>query len=140
MSVLVAFLVRVYFFRFHEAVEGDGVHYATLARNIVQGSFWDGFYAYRASLYQVMVAGVALLFRLEIECSGQLVSAFWGALLTVPVYHFGRALGGREVGLIAILFVIVHQALVTFSAMLFTEPTYMFFLYSGLLYGYLALT
>lgn len=138
-AILTALLVRIYFFQFHEAVKGDGVHYAQLARNIVQGNFWDGFYSYRASLYQVMVAWVALLFELNIEFSGQIVSAFWGALLIVPIYYFGRELGGKTVGFIAVLMVIVHKMLIDFSAMLFTEPTYMFFLYSGLLFGWWSL-
>lgn len=133
LSVVVALLVRLYFFRFHTGLEGDGVHYAELARNIVRGTLWDGFYAYRASLYQAMVAGTALLTKLEVEISGRLVSAFWGSLLTIPVYFLGRALGGRAVGVIAVALVIVHQALISYSVMLFTEPTYMFFLYAGLL-------
>lgn len=133
LAVVVALLVRLYFFRFHTGVEGDGVHYADLARKIVRGTLWDGFYAYRASLYQVMVAGTALLTSFELETAGRLVSAFWGSLLTIPVYFLGRALGSRTVGVIAVALVIVHQTLISYSAMLFTEPTYMFFLYTGLL-------
>jgi len=127
---VLAFAVRVYFFQFHPAVEGDGVHYAALARNILEEELAYGFYAYRASIYKVMVAVVAWITGQDIVLSGQFVSALWGSLLVVPVYLFGYRIGGKWVALLAACLAIIHQALIHFSAMLFTEATYLFFLYS----------
>lgn len=139
-AVVCAFLIRLYFFRFHPAVEGDGVHYAELARNIVRGSLWQGFYAYRASLYQIMVAATALMFKQDVVRSGQFVSALWGSLLVIPVYLFARSIGGRSVAVVAACLTVIHQTLITFSATLYTESSYLFFLWSGLYCAWIVLS
>lgn len=86
-----AFLVRAITFQFHPIIEGDGVHYASLARDIlVKRDLRTGIMPYRASLYQFIVAPMALVVG-DVELAGRLVSTIFGSLLIIPVFFWPRA-------------------------------------------------
>jgi hypothetical protein len=134
-----ALLIRVFTFQFHPTIEGDGIHYASLARSIVlERDLKAGLQPYRASFYQFIVAATALLIK-DVELAGRLVSAAMGSLLVIPVFSLGSRLFSEVVGWISAVLVVVHQVLIRYSAMLYVESTFLFLLYAGLALAWLLL-
>lgn len=140
LLVSVSLAIRLLSFRFHPVIEGDGIHYANLAREILsENSLTAGLNPYLASIYQYLVAGLAW-FLGDIHQSGKLVSAVFGALLVIPMFLLGSALFTKTVGYIAALLAVCHQVLINFSGMLFTESTLLFFLVTAFWSSWLAIT
>jgi hypothetical protein len=134
--VAAALLIRLYAFRFHPAIEGDGIHYASLARDMLAtGDLSWGLSPYRASLYQYLVAGAAVVAG-DVHLAGKWVSALAGALLVVPLWLLARTMFSRPVAWITAALVVVHQALLNYSAMLFTESVFLLLLWTGLYAGW----
>ena len=136
----IALVLHIATFRFHPVIEGDGIEYAGLARLIlIQHDLAGGLTAYRASLYQYLMAGVAV-FTEDIHLAGKIVSAAFGALLLAPLFFLAKRLFGVTVAWVTVLLALTHQVLLNYSGMLFTESSLLFFLWSGLLAGWLTLS
>src|SRR5689334_16457973 len=91
----VAFVVRLFFVRFQDVINTDGIYYVTLARHLMDGNFNAGLSAYWPPLYPLL-AGIASLVFKDVEFAARFVSILSGTLLVLPVYCLTREIYGRS--------------------------------------------
>lgn len=124
--VIISMAVRFSLFRFHQIIEGDGVHYAALARLISrEGNFLGAANEYWSNLWPVVIAFFDLFFH-NLDFSGRLASTIFGSLTVIPAYLLTREIFDKRTGLVAAALVIGHPYLLKFSAFLFTESFFTF--------------
>jgi len=126
--VLLAMVLRLLLFHYHQIIEGDGVHYAALARIISrQGSLLGAANEYWSNLWPLVIAAFDVFVR-DIELAGRLASAFFGSLTVLPVYLICREFLNRRTSLVAASLVVAQPYLLRFSILLYTESFYTFLL------------
>jgi 4-amino-4-deoxy-L-arabinose transferase-like glycosyltransferase len=132
---LFAVAIRIYFFNRHQMIEGDGVHYAALARMISrEGDFRGAANAYWSNLWPVIIA-LFDLFVHNLELAGRLASTLFGALMVIPAYLLGRDIFGQRAGLAAAALAAGQPYLLRFSVLLYTEVFFTFILAMALWLG-----
>lgn len=107
-------------------VARDGVFYLDLAHRFQQGDY-GSLLASLKPLYPIIVAALAELIG-NLEWTGKLVSAFFGALTIFPLFFIGRRLFGEKVACLATLLYMFHPKLLKLSGETITDTTYIFFL------------
>jgi 4-amino-4-deoxy-L-arabinose transferase-like glycosyltransferase len=117
-------------------VEGDGVEYALLARQVAIGEFLGLANAYWSNLWVGIMAATSLLTGLDVVGAGRLASLLTGVLLVGATAFLGARLFGRATGVLAGLGVAVHPWLIQFSTLVFTESCFSFLLVAVLLAGW----
>lgn len=123
LLTLGALLLRLRFIPGRIMVEGDGVHYAALARNALQGDVTALLNPYWSNLWAATIAVFAWPSG-DVVLAGRLASAICGAALIVPVYWIAREAMGVEAGILAGIFTAVHPWLLRFSALVYSEPLF----------------
>jgi 4-amino-4-deoxy-L-arabinose transferase-like glycosyltransferase len=119
----------------HRLVEGDGVHYAQLARSILAGD-WSGLAnPYWSNLWPGLIAAASWSTGLGVVAAGRLASLVSGVLLVPATAALATRLGGPTPGLVAGLLCAVHPWLIHFSTLVFTESFFALTLVSLLLAG-----
>jgi 4-amino-4-deoxy-L-arabinose transferase-like glycosyltransferase len=108
----------------HRLAEGDGVHYAHLARSIVAGDFSGLANPYWSNLWPAVIAATSRLTGLDVVASGRLASLVSGALLVLLTAALAARLFGPTVGLFAGLLAAAHPWLIHFSTLVFTESLF----------------
>src|ERR1700730_13243469 len=83
---LLAFCIRLLMVKYSWGLDGDGVWYATLGKNLVSGNFKAGLSAYWPPLYPFLI-GISSLVIHDLEFAGRFVSVLAGSLLVIPVYY-----------------------------------------------------
>lgn len=116
-----AFLIRLPTLPLHGMVEGDGVHYAGLARDILDGNLAGLANPYWSNLWPGVIAATSWLTRLDVVTAGRLASLIAGACLAPLTAALATRTFGRSTGLIAGLLVVGHPWLVHFSTLVFAE-------------------
>jgi hypothetical protein len=102
-------------------VEGDGVHYATLARAILGGD-WSGLAnPYWSNLWPGVIAATAWLTGLDVVMAGRTASLLAGSVLAPATAALASHTMGRRTGMLAGLLVAIHPWLIHFSTLVFTE-------------------
>jgi len=125
---LLALGLRLLLFRYHHIIEGDGIHYAALARLISRdGSLLGAANEYWSNLWPLIIAAFDVFVR-EIELAGRLASAVFGALTVFPVYLFSREFLNTRTSLVASSLVIAQPYLLRFSTLLYSESFFTFLL------------
>jgi hypothetical protein len=104
-----------------EVVEGDGVHYASLARLILIGDFSGLANPYWSNLWPAVIAATSRATGLDVVGAGRLASLVAGIVLPLATALLGARLFGRVEGFVAGLAVAVHPWLIEFSTLVFTE-------------------
>jgi len=122
-----------------QMVEGDGVHYATLARSILIGDLSGLANPYWSNLWPGVIAATSFATGLDVVAAGRLASLVAGAALTVFTAMLGARLFSPLVGILAGLGVAVHPWLVQFSTVVFTESFFSLLLVATLLLGWSAI-
>jgi hypothetical protein len=118
---LFALALRLPMLAWRRMVEGDGVHYATLARAILGGD-WSGLSnPYWSNLWPGVIAATAWLTHLDVVMAGRTASLLAGGLLAPATAILAGHTLGRRTGLLAGLLVAVHPWLIHFSTLVFTE-------------------
>jgi 4-amino-4-deoxy-L-arabinose transferase-like glycosyltransferase len=118
---LVAVGLRLAALAHRHQVEGDGVHYASLARQVLAGD-WSGLAnPYWSNLWPGVVALASGVTGLDVVGGGRLASFAAGVALCLATAALGARLFGPIVGALAGLGAAVHPWLVQFSTLLFTE-------------------
>jgi len=126
--VLLALALRFMLFRFHQIIEGDGVHYAALARLISRdGSLLGAANAFWSNLWPLVISAFDL-FAQDLELAGRLASTFFGSLTVLPVYLICREFLNTRTSLVAASLVAAQPYLLRFSVLLYTESFYTFLL------------
>jgi hypothetical protein len=116
-----ALLVRLPTLPLHRMVEGDGVHYAGLARDILEGNLAGLANPYWSNLWPGVIAGTSWLTHLDVVAAGRLASLVAGCCLAPLTAALATRIFGRATGLVAGLCVVGHPWLVHFSTLVFTE-------------------
>ena len=126
--VLLAMGLRFMLFRYHQIIEGDGVHYAALARLISRnGSLQGAANEYWSNLWPLVIAAFDV-FTHDIELAGRLASTVFGSLAVIPVYLVSREFLNVRTSLVAASLVAAQPYLLRFSVLLYTESFYTFLL------------
>jgi hypothetical protein len=134
--VLVAAGLRLRTLSERQVVEGDGVHYATLAHDVLGGD-WSGIAnPYWSNLWPGVIAATSAATGLDVVGAGRLASLAAGLGLCVVTAGLGARLFGPIVGALAGLGVAVHPWLVQFSTLVFTESFFSFLLVLTALAGW----
>jgi 4-amino-4-deoxy-L-arabinose transferase-like glycosyltransferase len=136
--VLMAFAIRLWMAKFNTIIEGDGLWYATLGKNLISGNIRDGLSTYWPPLYPLLVGVSSLIFH-DLEFAGRFVSVLSGSLLVIPVYYLSRKLYGRQVAVISGLLVATSAMLITYSTSMMSESTYLLVLTTAIAVGLFAL-
>ena len=119
----------------HRLVEGDGVHYAHLARSILAGD-WSGLAnPYWSNLWPGVIAATSGSTGLGVVAAGRLASLLSGVLLVPATATLATRLGGPTSGLVAGALCAVHPWLIHFSTLVFTESFFALVLVALLLAG-----
>jgi 4-amino-4-deoxy-L-arabinose transferase-like glycosyltransferase len=108
----------------HRLVEGDGVHYATLARAILSGDFSGLANPYWSNLWPAVVAATAWITRLDVVTAGRIASLLAGSGLVVATAVLTTRCLGRSAGIVAGLLAASHPWLIHFSTLVFTESLF----------------
>jgi hypothetical protein len=116
-----ALLIRLPMLPLHGMVEGDGVHYAGLARDILDGNLAGLANPYWSNLWPGVIAATSWLTRLDVVTAGRLASLLAGACLAPLTAALATRTFGPATGLVAGLCVVGHPWLVHFSTLVFTE-------------------
>jgi hypothetical protein len=126
--VLLALALRFVLYRYHQMIEGDGVHYAALARLISRdGSLLGAANNYWSNLWPLVIAAFDLFVQ-DIELAGRLASTLFGSLTVLPVYLICREFLNTRTSLVASSLVAAQPYLLRFSVLLYTESFYTFLL------------
>ncbi|NLG49443.1 MAG: glycosyltransferase family 39 protein [Chloroflexi bacterium] len=140
---LIGLVVRLMLTQGQRVVWGDEPFYLWLGRNWITGqgfTFTGHADVHHGPLFP-MAAGLLYLLTGDMILSSDILYIVFGSLLVLPVYGLGCELYERRVALAAAGLTAVFPALG--AAILYwgtlTEPLYMFFVYSGLWAGAVAL-
>lgn len=118
---LFALALRVPMLPLRRLVEGDGVHYATLARAILGGDLSGLANPYWSNLWPGVIAATAWFTGLDVVMAGRTASLLAGSALAPATAALASRTLGRRTGLLAGLLVAVHPWLIQFSTLVFTE-------------------
>jgi hypothetical protein len=121
---LLALALRLPLMTGHLLAEGDGVHYATLARAILAGNASGLANPYWSNLWPAVIAAVAWLTRLDVVTAGRVASLVAGAGLAPATAALAARTLGRPTGIVAGLLVAGHPWLIHFSTLVFTESLF----------------
>ncbi len=130
---LFALVLRVPMLSVRRMAEGDGVHYATLARDILAGDLSGLANAYWSNLWPGVIAATAWLTGLDVVLAGRTASLVAGSLLAPATAALACQVLGRRTGLIAGFLVAIHPWLIHFSTLVFTESFFALLLVMTLL-------
>ena len=114
-------------------VEGDGVHYAQLARSILAGDFSGLANPYWSNLWPALIAATSLVTGLDVVAAGRLAALFSGVLLVLAVATLATRLFGPTAGVVAGMLGAAHPWLIHFSTLVFTESFFALLVVSVLL-------
>jgi 4-amino-4-deoxy-L-arabinose transferase-like glycosyltransferase len=124
--VFLALALRLSLYRYHHIIEGDGVHYAALARLISHdGNFLGAANEYWSNLWPLVIAFFDALFH-NIELAGRSASSLFGSLTVIPVYLISREFLNKRTSLVAASLVVAQPYLLRFSVLMYTESFYSF--------------
>jgi 4-amino-4-deoxy-L-arabinose transferase-like glycosyltransferase len=133
---LLATFVRIPTLGLRHIVEGDGVHYADMARRAVSGDWPALLDVYWSNFWPTVMAAATALLGGDVVDIGRYVSLVCGTLLVPVVALLTRDLFGSVAGVLAAVFVAVHPWLLHFSTLVFTESMFLLLVMSTLLCGY----
>ena len=114
-------------------VEGDGVHYARLARAILAGDFSGLANPYWSNLWPAVIAVTSGATGLDVVAAGRAAALVCGVLLTLLTAVLAARLFDPATGLVAGLLCAGHPWLVNFSTLVFTESFFTLLLLAVLL-------
>lgn len=137
--VLVGFVLRAGLLRLDSVITPDGVSYAILGWNLMEGRLAWAFSTYWPPLYPLLIGATSLLVG-DLETSGRVISLVAGSLVVLPSYVLTREWYGRRVAALGALLVVAHPVLIYYSTMVLTEATYTLLFVSGVLAGWRGLT
>ncbi|MBN2467565.1 MAG: glycosyltransferase family 39 protein, partial [Deltaproteobacteria bacterium] len=124
--VLVALGVRLIALERICLIARDGIHYVSLARQFLSGSFAEALSHPFHPLYSLLMA-LAGGFIGDVELAGKLISLLLGSVTVVPVYLLGRTIYDSKVGAVAGLLFAFHPYCVRFSVDVLSDSTFLCF-------------
>ncbi|MFQ5706571.1 MAG: ArnT family glycosyltransferase [bacterium] len=138
LLMVVAFLFRIMLMHYRFAVTFDEVNYLKLGVSGHLKGLSQVLHTYWTPLLPALISVSCSIFS-DYELAGRMVSILAGTLLVVPVYYLGKFVYDKTVGLIAAGFVALFPPLAFQSTQVLTEPVFMLFATSAILFGLLML-
>lgn len=141
--LLIALTIRLVCLPFNTIINTDGVSYATIGSNLIQGNGYThitGKIALIIAPFYPFLLGLVSLFVSNIEVAGQVVSMLFGVLLIIPIYFLARKLYNERIAILTSILVILSHSLIFVSTEVKTEAIYIFLLISAIYLSWLALT
>ncbi len=139
LIMLLALIVRVLATFTRHMIQFDETAYVRMAENLAAGNGLLDISGLTTTHYSpllpIFMAAIAVILKNYI-LSGYVVVAIFGTLLVVPTYLLGRELIGERVGLMAAALMAIMPFYVGTSEYIYTETVYVFFLLSGLYFGW----
>ena len=137
--LFIALLVRLYWVITQAAViENEGGEYARIAENLLKGNGYvgttEGPQLLFPPLYPILIAIFSLVTG-DSEVAGRLVSLVIGTSLILPIFFISLHIYGRKVAFIAASLVAFHPLLISLSAAVYSEPTFMTLTMAGVYWG-----
>jgi len=129
-----ALVARILFARTNPVIEVDGVIYATLARNMMEGKGYLGLFGSTdlifPPLFPYLIAGVMLIAD-NAESAARWVSTAAGTLLVLPVFWLARRIYGRWEAWVASILAAFYPLMLAASTAAFSEMIFTFFIFSA---------
>lgn len=139
--LLLALILRIGFLPIKYGIRSDTAEFIVAGQNFIAG---NGYLSITGRLdtafpplYPIMIGIGGLI--LDPILAGRLISILFGTLLIIPIYLLGRKLYGRNVGLMAALFVAFYFSLIYGSVTALTEMTFTAITVYGIFLGLKAL-
>jgi len=140
LILAVATAARVPTLGLRHIVEGDGVHYASLARDVLAGD-WSGLgNPYWSNLWPGVIAATSAIAGIDVVAAGRWASLVAGILLPLATARLAAQFLGPTAGLAAGLAAAGHPWLIHFSTLVFTESFFSLLVVLLLLLGLRAIT
>ncbi|MBI5286007.1 MAG: glycosyltransferase family 39 protein [Deltaproteobacteria bacterium] len=141
--IFLAFLIRFLVLQHASLISPDGTHYVTIAKNLIsKGQFIsDGSHfpdIIQPPLYPGILSIFIPLFN-EPEFAGRVVSAAFGSLLIIPFFFLGIKVFCRKVAYIGSVLIAIYPILIESSITPLSESLYIFFVFTAILCGWIAL-
>lgn len=133
---VLALAIRLFLIQAQPHIESDGVSYAGSGAQLIEGRGFSGIYP---PFYPFMIGLFSLWFG-DLELSGRLVSALYGAFLIFPLFFMARWAFGNKVALISCLLALAYPNLCQFSCAVISESTFMFLFMLGLITSWAAIS
>lgn len=123
--VLLALMLRLFLVQYRQCIESDGTDYVSIARELVGEHRFSNLVRHPGYPFFI---GLASYLIHDYELAGRIVSAVFGALITILTFFLGKEIYDKRTGLIASILVVIHPALTEYSTMVLTESIFSFFL------------
>ena len=139
LIMLMALAVRILATLTRQMIQFDETAYVRMAENLAAGhgplDISGLTTTHYSPLLPLFITAMAVIFR-DYILSGYVVVAIFGTLLVVPTYLLGRELIGERVGLMAAALMAIWPIYVGTSEYIYSETVYVFFLLSGIFFGW----
>lgn len=122
---LFALMLRLFLVQYRQCIEVDGIDYVSIARELFEEHH---LLAHLFPPGYPFFIGLASYLIHDYELAGRIVSAVFGALITILIFFLGKEIYDKRTGLIASILVIVHPSLTEYSTMVLSESIFSFFL------------
>lgn len=137
--LLFAVAIRlVWMFYYTSVIEEEGAYYAAIAENLLQGKGYASLSGrpnlVYPPLFPLLIAAMSFV-KVQSDIAGRLVSTIFGTLLVLPVFFIALHLYGRKVAFTAGGLIACHPFLVSMSATVYSEATYLTLLIAGVYWG-----
>lgn len=123
-------LIRLWMVSHTYIIAKDGILYVSAAQHFSALELRAGLALNYPPLYPLLIASAHILIR-DWELAGQMVSALFGSLTMVPLFHLARRLFNTRAALLTCLLLAVHPYFVRISAEVLSDATYIFSLLSS---------
>lgn len=130
--ILVSLLLTTYLFFRTYVISLDGAfQYIPIAKDFASGFFRRALSHNQQPLYPLIIAFVSRWVP-DFELAGKLVSSFFGVLIILPVYFFGKRIFDEKIAFLSALLLTIHPYVRRFSADVLKESSYLFFLVTAI--------
>src|SRR3972149_6836923 len=141
--VVIAFLIRFFVLETAPLICVDCPQYVTIAKNLASSGQYasDGSHfpdIIQPPLYPGILSIFIPLFN-EPEFAGRVVSAAFGSLLIIPFFFLGIKVFCRKVAYIGSALIALYPILIESSSTPLSESLYIFFVFTAILCGWIAL-
>lgn len=141
--ISLAFLIRFLILIRSSFICPDCTQYVTIAKNLItKGQYIsDGSHfpdIIQPPLYP-LITSIFIPFLDNPELAGRIVSAVFGSLLIIPFFSLSQKIFDKKVAYIGSILIAIYPALIKSSIDPLSESTFIFFIYTAILSGWIAL-
>lgn len=141
--IFIAFLIRFFVLKYFTILCVDCTQYVTLAKNLINKGQYvsDGSHfpdIIQPPLYPFILSAFIPLFD-NPELIGRIISAIFGSLLIIPFFFLGQRIFSKKAAFVGSILIAFYPALIESSVHPATESVFIFFIYTAMLTGWIAI-